>query len=87
MTLNYAETISATRVQAKQLVWPVHPSGQSNDILNPDTSRFLAQVLDKAYGPLVARRKRAWVVVNPNAGQGGCGQDLGEARQADLRSR
>ena len=69
--MSYAKPISATRVQAQKLSWTVLPSGPSDAISNPDIHRFTARVLDNAYGPEVTRRKRAWVVVNPNAGPGG----------------
>ncbi|KAK3956594.1 ATP-NAD kinase-like domain-containing protein [Pseudoneurospora amorphoporcata] len=75
------------RLIVRQLEFPLSPSGPSHasarereSLLSPPSisppsaavlDAFVSHLLDLAYPPPIQRRKRAWVLVNPQAGPGG----------------
>ncbi|KAK1759153.1 ATP-NAD kinase-like domain-containing protein [Echria macrotheca] len=61
--VDFAEEIQPHRLGVQNVKFPIDPSVE-------EAGEWVERLLDRAYGG-AARRKRAWVVVNPHAGPGG----------------
>jgi len=72
LRIDFAEHTQDHYLEARNLTFslPVLPTGEADGVLLVTLASWVEQLLDRSYGN-AARRKRAWVVVNPHAGQGG----------------
>lgn len=77
LTIDYAQNINKTQVRAATLSFPTSFSNTptaDDETLDPtpdNIQKWVDALIDRAYGPGVQRRKRAYVLVNPHAGPGG----------------
>ncbi|KAK4215296.1 sphingoid long chain base kinase 4 [Rhypophila decipiens] len=72
LRIDYAEQTDDHYLEAQHLLFslPLLPTGEVDNSILETVKSWLEILLDRSYGSS-ARRKRAWVVVNPHAGPGG----------------
>lgn len=72
LRIDFAEQIHEHFVEPRNLLFPLpHPvTGEADDASLATITWWIESLLHRSYGNS-ARRKRAWVVVNPHAGPGG----------------
>lgn len=72
LTVDFAEETSKTRLRVSQLTYKTAPTAgaEHHSTPTPGIETWIEALLTRSYGP-AARRKRAYVLVNPHAGPGG----------------